>query len=214
MIYIAWGSHAWQLESAGDEAMIKSGVMAAALLILCSSLSCQARPAIVIHHSEDLMVVLRELPAGYPSLKPYHHSYPIHSKEVLRILASLKYDAGSFMPFSWGQPRRVFTRHQAELLAPELSKALSQALPHQVVAFIVDDEEKPDRRTKGFGFVVGEELHLIIEELRKPLYEGEQKSYQQYVSPWELLPGDRQRHYTSRPGGKGMITNWIITPLR
>jgi len=118
------------------------------------------------------------------------------------------------MPFLARQPRRVFTTHQAELLAPELSKALGEVLSPQVVTFSVVDEVKPDRGTKGFAFVRNDELHLIIEDLRKPWYEGEQKPYQQDVSQWELLPVDRQRHYTTRPGGKGVVTNWIITPLR
>ena len=192
----------------------KSRVMAAGFLILSSSLSCQTGPNVVIHESESLTVVLRELPAGYPSLEPHQHPYPITAKEILGILESLQYDAGSFMPFSSGQARRVFTKRQADLLAPQLSNALSEVGPQLAVAFSVADEERPDRRTKGFAFVRKDELHLIIEELRKPWYEGEQKSYQQDVSRWELLPGDRQRHYTTRPGGKGVVTNWIITPLQ
>jgi hypothetical protein len=106
------------------------------------------------------------------------------------------------------------SRRQAELLAPELSMALSMALPQEVAAFTLADEEMPDRRTKGLSFVLGDELHVIIEDLRKPFYEGEQKPYQQQFPRWELIPGDRQRHYTTRPGGKGVITNWIVTPLR
>jgi len=194
--------------------MAKGGVIAATFLMLCGSPSCQTRPDVVVHQSENLSVVLRELPIGYPSLPPYHHSYPLPSKEVFIVLDSLKYDAGSVIPFSSGHPRRVFSKHQAEVLAHELSKGLSQATAGTVVAFAIADEEKPDRRTKGFAFVMRDELHLIIEELRKPRYEGEPKSYQQNLSRWELLPGDRQRHYTTRPGGKGVVTNWIITPLQ
>lgn len=192
----------------------KTGVVAALLLVLCSSPSCGTRQNLVIHQSDTLAVVLRELPAGYPSLEPHNHSYSIPPKEVLGILESLNYSEGSLLPFSGGQLRRVFTSRQAELLAPELSKALSLALPQEVAAFTVADEEKPDRCTKGLGFVLGDELHLIIEELRRPWYQGEQKTYQQQVSRWELIPGNKQRHYASRPGGKGVITNWIITPLR
>lgn len=195
--------------------MAKIGVGAALLLVLCSSPSCETRSNLVIHQSDALAVVLRELPAGYPSLEPHNHSYTVPPKEVLGILESLNYySEGSFLSFSSGQPRRVFTRRQAELVAPELSKALSLALPQEVAAFTVADEEKPDRRTKGLGFVLGDELHLIIEELQRPSYQGEQKTYQQQISRWELIPGDKQRLYTSRPGGKGVITNWIITPLR
>jgi hypothetical protein len=192
----------------------KIGLAAALLLALGSSESCSTRPTLVIHQSEALSVVLRELPAGYPSLEPHNHPYTVPSKKALDILGALDYSAGSFLPFSQGQPHRVFSRRQVELLAPELSKALSMALPQEVVAFTLTDEEKPDRRTKGLGFVLEDELHVIIEELRKPFYEGEQKSYQQQFSRWELIPGDRQRHYTTRPGGKGVTTNWIVTPLR
>lgn len=192
----------------------KIGIMAALLLALGSSQSCSTRPNLVIHQSEALSVILRERPAGYPSLEPYGHPYTIPPQTALAILGSLDYSEGSFLPFSQGQPHRVFSRRQVELLAPELSKALDMALPQEVAAFTLADEEKPDRRTKGLGFVLGDELHVIIEELRKPFYEGEQKSYQQQFFRWELIPGDRQRHYTTSPGGKGVLTNWIITPLR
>jgi hypothetical protein len=192
----------------------KIGLAAALLLALGSSQSCSTRPNLVIHQSEALSVILRERPAGYPSLEPYRHPYTIPPQTALAILGSLDYSEGSFLPFSQGHPHRVFSRRQAELLAPELSKALDMALPQEVVAFTLADEEKPDRRTKGLGFVLGDELHVIIEELRKPFYEGEQKSYQQQFFRWELIPGDRQRHYTTSPGGKGVLTNWIITPLR
>ncbi|MBK9306251.1 MAG: hypothetical protein IPM58_03990 [Nitrospira sp.] len=193
--------------------MMKGRIIAAAFLILCTSPSCQTHTDVVVHQSENLSVVLRELPSGYPALAPYHHSYPIPSKKVFIILDSVKYDAGSILPFSSGPPRRVFSGHQAQSLAPEISKAFSQATPDTVVAFTIADEVKPNRRTKGFVFVVGGEFHLIIEEIRKPLYEGERKPYQQQVSRWELLQSDTQRHYASRLGGKGSITNWIITPL-
>ncbi|MGE0642801.1 MAG: hypothetical protein AB7P24_03930 [Nitrospira sp.] len=118
------------------------------------------------------------------------------------------------MPFSSKQPRRVFTTRQAKSLARELSKAFSDVLSEQVVAFSVADEQKPDRRTKGLAFALNDELHLIIEELQKPRFEGEQKPYQLEISRWELLPGDGQRHYTTRSKGKGLLTKWIITPLR
>lgn len=197
-----------------NSVVAKTGVMAALLLVLGSSESCNTRPNLVVHQSDALSVILRELPAGYPLLTPYSHPYTVSPNYVLDILSSLDHSEGSSLPFSQGHPRRVFSRHQAELLAPELSKALSLALPQEVAAFTLADEEKPDRRTKGLVFILGDELHLIIEELRRPFYQGEQKPYQQQLFRWELLPGSRQRHYTSRPGGKGVITNWIITPLR
>lgn len=197
------------------ETLAKDAVVAAMLLILlvCSS-SCQTHPHRMIHQSDTLSVVLRELPAGYPPLQPYNHVYLIQPTTLFTILESLLYETSSVLPFSRGPHRQVFNKDQVAQLASALSTALSQARPQEVVAFTVADATKPDRRTKGLGFVVGDELHLIIEELRKPWYEGEQKTYQQRVSQWELLLGDRQRHYASRPGGKGAITNWIITPLR
>lgn len=192
----------------------KSVRLGGIILALCGTLFCQTRPNLVIHQSDDLSVVLRTLPAGYPSLQPYDHSYVIQPTNTFNILESLMYKTGSVFPFSRGPHRNVFSRNQVTRLAPALSQALSQAQPQDVVAFTVTDGGTSDRRTKGLGFVVGDELHLIIEELRKPLYEGEQQTYQQQVSQWELLLGDGQRYYTSRPGGKGAVTNWIITPLR
>jgi len=189
-------------------------VVAAIFLALVSLPSCKTRPNLVIHQSDTLSVVLREMPMGYPAIQPFDHPYTIQPNKVFEVLASLHYDAGSSLPFSRSQPGSVFTKLQAEQLAPELSKALNRALPLEVTAFVIADAERPDRRTTGLMFVLGDELHLIIEELRKPSYQGEQKTYQQQVPRWELLPGNKQRHYASRPGGKGTVTNWIITPLR
>ena len=189
-------------------------VAAAVFLALLSSPSCQTRPNLVVHQTDALLIILRETPAGYPSLEPYNHPYAIQATRTFNILESLAYEAGSLLPLSRGQQHHVFTRHQVERLGPAVSEALGRASPQDVVAFSVADAEKPDRRTKGLVFILGDELHLIIEELRKPLYQGEQKPYQQQVPRWELLPGDNQRHYASRPEGKGAIVNWIITPLR
>jgi hypothetical protein len=198
-----------------SSALSQSGVVAAlVLIILGSSQSCQTRPKLVIHQTDTLSVVLSEIPTGYPSLVPYNHAYTIQPDKVRNILAVVQYDAGSLIPFSGKHPRHVFTRQQGELLAPAISKALSQALPQDVVEFSLADQDRPDRRTKGLVFMLNDELHLIIEELRKPVYQGEPNTYQQEVHRWELLPGDNQRHYVRRPGGKGTITNWIITPLR
>ena len=124
----------------------KIGVMAALLLALGSFESCGTRPNLVIHQSEALSVILRELPAGYPSLEPYNHPYTIPSQKALDILGSLGYSEGSFLPFSKGHPHRVFSRRQVELLAPELSKALSMALPQEVAAFTLAVRGQTQRR--------------------------------------------------------------------
>lgn len=189
-------------------------ILSLLVLILFDFHSCATSPNLVIHQSSTLSVELRELPAGYPSLQPFHHPYMVQPKELLDILESLNYDASSFFPFSRSQPRRVLTKLQVELLAPELSRALTQALPRQVAAFMIADAEKPDRRTKGLVFVHDAELHVIIEELHRLRYEGEQPTYQQPVSRWSLLPTGKQRLHARHPEGKGAIANWIITPLR
>ena len=197
------------------ETLEKDAVVATMLLILLiSSSSCQTRPHRMIHQSDTLSVVLRELPAGYPPLQPYNHVYLIQPTTLFTILESLMYETSSVLPFSRRPHRQVFNKDQVARLASALSIALSQARPQEVVAFTLADEAKPDRRTKGLGFVVGDELHLIIEELQKPVYQGEENTYQQQVPRWELLPNNRQRHYARRPDGKGAITNWIIAPLR
>lgn len=195
--------------------LAKVAVVAAMLLLfVIGSSSCKTRPHLMIHQSDTLSIMLHELPAGYPSLAPFSYTHVIEPNDTFTILESLYYEVGARLPFSRGERHRVFTRHQAELLAPDLAKALNLALPHEVAAFIVADTETATRHTKGLVFVLGDELHLIIEELQKPRYEGEQKTYQPPLSRWSLLPGDGQRLYTSRPGGKGAITNWVIAPLR
>jgi hypothetical protein len=184
------------------------------LLALAGSTSCSTYQNLVVYQSDAALIALGELPAGYPSLGPNHHPYTISPKGVLTLLEPLEYREASFLPFSWGQPRRVFTLNQGKTLAQELSKAFGMALPQEVVAFTVADEEKPDRRTKGLTFIVGDELHLILEELREPSYLGEQKTYQQEAHQWELIPGNSQRLYNSRPGGKGTAPHWVICPLK
>ncbi len=192
----------------------KSGVTVVLFLVLCNALSCSTHQNLAIHQSDALSVMLREMPAGYPLLEPYHHSYAIDAKDISDILNSLSYESGSLLPLSGKQRHHVFTEHQATRLGPVLSNALRLALPQEVVAFSVADAEKSHRRTKGLLFVLGDDLHLIIEEMQKPVYQGETSTYQQEVLRWELHPSDKQRHYARRPEGKGSITNWIITPLR
>lgn len=192
----------------------KCGLAMASFLTLCSFQACQTHPNRAIHQTEVLTITLREMPAGYPSLEPYNHPYAIQPQETFDMLGAFNYEARSLLPFSRGQRHHVFTEHQRGLLGSALSEALGLALPQEVVAFSVADKEKPDRRTKGFVFVLHDELHLIIEELHKPVYQGEENTYQQQTPRWELHPGVKQRHYANRPDGKGAITNWIIIPLR
>ena len=182
-------------------------------LVIGSSMSCETHPNLVIYQSEAAWVALRELPAGYPSLGPHHHPYTITPKKMLTLLEPLQYRESSFLPFVWGHPHRVFTANQAKTLAQELSKAFGSALPQEVVAFTVADEEKPDRRTKGLTFIVSDELHLILEEVREPSFRGEQKTYQPQAHQWELIPSHTQRLYTSRPDGKGITPYWVVSPL-
>lgn len=191
----------------------KLAVVSALFFVLWSAPSCSTRAHLHIHQSADLSVVLCELPPGYPSLAPFHYAHVLEPLATFAVLESLNYEVSSRAPFSRGQRHRVFTRRQADVLAPELAKALNLALPHEVAAFIVADGEPPYRRTKGLAFVHGDDLHLIIEDLRHPISPGEHISSQQQGSEWELLPGNRQRRYVRHSGGTGAISNWIITPL-
>lgn len=191
----------------------KPAVVGALFLVLWSVPSCSIRAHLQIHQSDGLSVVLRELPAGYPSLAPFHYARVIEPMATFALLESLNYEASSRAPFSREQRHRVFTRHQAEVLAPELAKALNLALPHEIAAFIVSDAQQPHRCTKGLAFVHGDELHLIIDELRTPLSQKEQTTGQQQGSGLELVAGDKQRHYVHHAGSTGAIPNWIITPL-
>jgi hypothetical protein len=183
-------------------------------LMLLSSPSCQTPQYLMVHQSDEALVVLRKMPVGYPVLPSLQHPYGIQPQEVFDILASLNYDTGSFLPLARSHPRSLLTKPQAELLSAELSKALTLSTPEQVSAFMITDPEKPDRRTRGLAFVLDDEFHMIIEELHRPRYEGEQPTYQQPVSRWRLLTSGKQRHYARHPGGKGVMTNWLITPLR
>ncbi len=189
-------------------------VVAGIFLMLLIISSCRTHQNIVIHQSDSLSVLLRELPAGYPSIEPFHHPRTIPSEVVFNILEPLTYDVDALLPFSKAQPRRLFSKPQAEQLAPLLSKALSLAPPQQATAFTITEMEKPDRQTTGFAFVLNNEIHLIIETLRRPLYEGEQKAYQHPVSRWSLRTAVNQRLYARHAEGKGAMTNWIITPLQ
>lgn len=189
-------------------------VVAGIFLMLLIISSCRTHQNLVIHQSDTLSVVLRELPAGYPSIESFHHPRTIPSEEVFNILESLTHDAGALLPFSKAQPRRLFAKPQAEQLAPLLSKALSLAPPRQATAFTITEMEKPDRQTTGFAFVLNNEMHLIIETLRRPLYEGEQKAYQHSLSRWSLRTAGSQRLYARLAEGKGTMPNWIIIPLQ
>lgn len=197
-----------------NRAVPGSLIVATISLTLLSLPSCTTHPHLMVHQSDTLSVVLRGLPGGYPSPIPVHHPSAIPPAAICDVLESLTYDAGALLPFSKSQPRRVFTKTQAERLAPQLANALSLALPEQVAFFTIAEMEKPDRQTTGFVFVLDGEVHFIIEDLRRPRYEGEQTTYQQPVSNWMLRPTGKQRLYARHRDGKGEMTNWIISPLR
>ncbi len=192
---------------------VQHAIVVTLFLVLWSALSCSTPAHLAIHQSDVLSVVLRTLPAKYPSLAPFHYAHVIDPNDTFAILESLNYHPGSRLPFSQGERHRVFTRHQAELLAPELTKALNLALPHEVAAFTVSDAQQSRRRTQGLAFVHGDDLHLIIEELRTSFSHEGQTTSQEQGSRWELLPSDTQRHYVHHSGGTGPIPNWIIAPL-
>ena len=187
----------------------------AALFLLClvSASSCKTQLHLELHQSETLTMTLRELPSGYPSLAPFHYAHVIDPRDTFVLLESLTYENGSGVPLVHGQRHQVFTRNQAESLAPELSKALNLALPHEVAAFSVSDTEYPRHHTKGLAFVHGDELHLIIEELPRSRHVDVEHHDPQQVSRWALLPRNGQRHYTSFQGATGTIPNWIIIPI-
>lgn len=183
------------------------------LFCLVSASSCKTQPHLDLHQSETLTMTLRELPSGYPALAPFHYAHVIDPRDTFVLLESLTYERGSGVPLVHGQRHQVFTRNQAESLAPELSKALNLALPHEVAAFSVSDAEYPRHYTKGLAFVHGDELHLIIEELPRARYGDMEHHDPQQVPRWVLLPRDGQRHYTSFQGSTGTIPNWIIIPI-
>jgi len=188
-------------------------ITASILLCLTGLLSCRTQSHLVIHQTDTLTITLRELPATYPLIAPFRYSHVIEPGNTLALLESLTYETGSLVPFSRGPRHQVFTRNQAESLAPELSKALNLALPHEVAAFSVSDAEYPRHYTKGLAFVHGDELHLIIEELPRSRHVDVEHHDPQQVPRWVLLPRDGQRHYTSFQGATGTIPNWIIIPI-
>ncbi|MBX3334158.1 MAG: hypothetical protein KF876_08540 [Nitrospira sp.] len=190
-----------------------SALPALFLLCLVSTSSCKTQPHLDLHQSETLTMTLRELPSGYPALAPFHYAHVIDPRDTFVLLESLTYERGSGVPLVHGQRHQVFTRNQAESLAPELSKALNLALPHEVAAFSVSDAEYPRHYTKGLAFVHGDELHLIIEELPRARHVDMEHHDPQQVPRWVLLPRDGQRHYTSFQGSTGAIPNWIIIPI-
>lgn len=184
------------------------------LLCLVSAPSCKTPPHIEIHQSKTLTITLRDLPAGYPSLAPFHYAHVIDPRDTFVLLESLTYESGSGVPLAHVQRHQVFTKNQAASLAPELSKALNLALPHEVAAFCVSDAEQPRQQIKGLVFAHGDELHLIIEELPRYWHDGAKNPHPQQPFRWALLPRDGQRHYTSHQGVTGTMTNWIIVPIR
>ncbi|MGE0642806.1 MAG: hypothetical protein AB7P24_03955 [Nitrospira sp.] len=196
--------------------LMAQNVAITALLLLClvSLLSCKTHPQLVIHQSETLTITLRELPPTYPLIAPFRYSHVIDTGNTFALLESLTYESGSGVPLAHRQRHQVFTKNQAESLAPELSKALNLALPHEVAAFSVSDAEQPRQHTKGLAFVHGDELHLIIEELPRSWHNNRKNPDPQQPSQWALLPRNGQRHYTSHQGATGTMTNWIIAPLQ
>lgn len=96
-------------------------ITASILLCLAGLLSCRTHSHLVIHQTDTLTITLRELPATYPLIAPFRYSHVIEPGNTLALLESLTYETGSLMPLSRRPRHQVFTRNQAESLAPELS---------------------------------------------------------------------------------------------
>lgn len=176
--------------------------------------SCASQPKHYLYQTKREEVSLRPLPAGYHHLTLYHHPYGITEVALFERLSSIYFRENLVVSLAWGRPRPLFTSRQQGLLARLLSQALATVSSDQAVYFAAVDAEGSHRQTKGYCFVIGDDLHLVIEAVREPDYLGEEKAYQPRRRQWRLDPQEGQQLFAARLGEKDAQENWLVVHLK
>jgi len=182
-------------------------------LIFISCQSCSSPPHLTFFNTGSEWVDLREWPVGYTPVGPHSHPFTISSSEADRILGSVSYRESVLFSFLLGKPKRVFSEHQLTVLSNYISKAFDQALPQEVVAFTIREDDDSVRYAKGFCFILDGDFHLVIKELNTPDFHNKDTGPRPNTIRSELVPQPGQRLFARRSEGKGLIKNWIVIPL-
>lgn len=183
-------------------------------LIIISSQSCSSPPHLTLFSTDSEWVDLREWPVGYISIGAHSHPFSLSSSELNGILGSVYFRESMLFSFLLGKPKRVFSEHQVNVLSSYVSKALDQALPQEVVAFKIREDDDSLRYAKGFCFIVDGDFHLVIDELNKHEFQNKETGPRPNTLRSELVPGPGQRLFARRSEGKGLEPHWIVISLQ
>ncbi|MDH5563727.1 MAG: hypothetical protein OEY91_08925 [Nitrospirota bacterium] len=175
--------------------------------------SCGSPVHLSIYQTETEWVDLREWPSGYPMLTNLSHPADLEAAQLRELLQNIQYRQSALFSFHMGKLHSTFSEYQLTLLASELPKAFGQALPEEVIAFRVRNEQTGHLYTKGFGFIHEQELHLVIQELQQPDFYSPNNQTGPPTVRWEFTPQTGQRRFAPRPGSTHDFPHWIITPI-
>jgi len=180
-------------------------------IILCTS--CVSPVHLSIYQTETEWVDLREWPIGYPMLSNLSHPVEIESTKLREVLQNIRYRQSELFSFHMGKQHPAFSEYQLALLAAELRKAFGQALPEEVIAFRVRNEQTGHLYTKGFSFILEDELHLVIQELQQPDFDSPANQTRPPTVRWEFAPQVGQHIFAPLSHSTHDFPHWIITPI-
>ena len=184
------------------------------LCVFCAlEMSCSSSPHLDIFKTDTEWVDLREWPSTYHQPSPNTHPYSITPQRLHHVLRSAYYKESTLFSFVMSGPRQVFTDEQVKRLSYIFSEAFDQALPQEVVSFRIREAEESFRYTKGFCFILENELHLIIEDLRLSDFQSKETAPQPNTSKWRFAPRESQRLYADRSEGKETNPHWLSIRL-
>lgn len=188
-------------------------LLLAFLLFMVSCQSCSSPPHLTLFNTDSEWVDLREWPVGYTPVGSHSHPSSISTTKLSGMFGSVYYRESTLFSFLLGNPKRVFSEHQVNVLSNYVSKALDQALPQEVVSFKIKAANDSLRYAEGFCFILDGDFHLVIDRLNKPEFHNAETGPRPNTIRAELVPQPGQQLFASRAAGKGLKPRWIVISL-
>lgn len=134
-------------------------------LLLLTSIMAQANPEYTWKKKIDYVAI-----TTLKGVNENSHPKTVSVEKIARLLSQITVERGSAKT----SQKRVFTDHEIDLLGNNLSKALIQVKPNEVVIFSISDLRastigRKRLSTSGTIFIKGNHLHLLLGSLHRDL---------------------------------------------
>lgn len=135
------------------------------------------------------------------------HPLKISEQQMVFHMVALKYENFSLL----GERGRVFTKLDINRSKRLLSKALNRANPQNIIRFEIKSE---DGSTEGELFASKGYLHWRFSKIRGVKFSLTRNQMARYGTAWRLVPGKKQKYFTSNQFmGAKQWNNWIVAPI-